>query len=101
MGCKMNNEKSEKTNQINRRDFLIKGSAIGLGAIAAGHLITSCDKKERSVLTKAGLPKVAPIETVRIGFVGVGNQGSSHVRNFLNIEGVEIRAICDIIPEKV
>ena len=42
-----------------------------------------------------------PLETVRIGFVGVGHQGSAHVRNFLRIEGVEITALCDIVPEKV
>jgi hypothetical protein len=41
------------------------------------------------------------MEVVRMGFVGVGLQGSSHVRNFLNIEGVEIVAVCDVVPEKV
>jgi len=39
---------------------------------------------------------VPPMETVRIGFVGVGGQGGSHVKNFLAIEGVEIVALCDI-----
>jgi predicted dehydrogenase len=33
--------------------------------------------------------------------VGVGLQGTSHARNFLNIEGVEITAICDVDPAKV
>ncbi len=42
-----------------------------------------------------------PMDRVRIGFVGVGLQGSSHVRNFLAIDGVEIVAVCDIVPEKV
>ena len=37
-----------------------------------------------------------PLERVRIAFVGVGLQGGSHVRNFLRIEGVDIKAICDI-----
>ncbi|HSM04599.1 MAG TPA: Gfo/Idh/MocA family oxidoreductase, partial [Longimicrobiales bacterium] len=36
------------------------------------------------------------METVRVGFVGVGGMGGSHVRNFLGIDGVEIRAVCDI-----
>jgi len=27
--------------------------------------------------------------------------GSAHVRNFLNIEGVEVKAVCDIVPAKV
>jgi predicted dehydrogenase len=97
----MSNDNKVEKSQINRRDFLIKGTALGLGALAAGHILNSCDTPERQLATKPGLPSVAPIETVKIGFVGVGNQGSSHVRNFLNIEGVEIRAICDIVPEKV
>jgi predicted dehydrogenase len=41
------------------------------------------------------------MERVRVGFVGVGGMGSVHVRNLLKIEGVEIRAVCDIVPEKV
>ncbi|HOP61229.1 MAG TPA: Gfo/Idh/MocA family oxidoreductase [Candidatus Saccharicenans sp.] len=42
-----------------------------------------------------------PLKVVRVGFVGVGGMGSVHVRNFLNIDGVEIKAICDIVEEKV
>ncbi|MCG6955895.1 MAG: Gfo/Idh/MocA family oxidoreductase [Gemmatimonadetes bacterium] len=37
-----------------------------------------------------------PIERVRVGFVGVGLQGGGHVRNFLQLDGVEIVALCDI-----
>ncbi len=86
---------------LNRRDFIKKTSALSIGAVVAGSALVACAQDERKITSKPGLPKVDPIETVKIGFVGVGNQGSSHVRNFLNIEGVEIRAICDIVPEKV
>jgi predicted dehydrogenase len=37
-----------------------------------------------------------PIDVVRVGFVGVGLQGGSHVRNFLGIDGVEIVALGDV-----
>ena len=94
-------EKENKKDGLKRRDFIKLGAA-GVGAVAVGNLINSCtDKTTRTLNSKPGLPTVAPMDKVRIGFVGVGNQGSSHVRNFLRIEGVEIRAICDIIPEKV
>jgi hypothetical protein len=33
--------------------------------------------------------------------VGIGGQGSAHLENLLTLEGVEIRALCDIVPEKV
>jgi len=42
-----------------------------------------------------------PIENVRIGFVGVGLQGSAHVRNLVRVDGCQITAVCDIVEEKV
>ena len=81
----------------NRRNFLKLGAA-GLGATIAGAGITNCAS---TLKTTPGLPKITPIKTVRIGLVGVGMQGSSHVRNFINIENVEIKAICDVIEDKV
>ena len=41
-----------------------------------------------------------PLETVRIGFVGVGLQGSSHLESFLKIDGVEVRAVCDVVSSR-
>jgi len=45
--------------------------------------------------------RVAPIPTVRMGFVGVGGMGSVHVQNFLNIDNVRINAVCDVVEAKV
>jgi len=41
------------------------------------------------------------IETVRIGFIGLGNRGPDAVERMSHLEGVEIKALCDIRPEKV
>lgn len=97
----MNEEQTKNSGCQSRRDFLKTGTSLGLGAAVVGFSMISCDNKIKQLSTKPGVPKINPIETVRMGIVGVGNQGSSHVRNFLNIDGVEIKAICDIIPEKV
>jgi len=35
-------------------------------------------------------------ETVRLGFIGVGDQGSSHLDIALGIPGVEVVALCDV-----
>lgn len=40
------------------------------------------------------------LDTVRIGFVGVGNRGSAAVERMSQLEGVQIKAICDVRPEK-
>jgi len=42
-----------------------------------------------------------PIDTVRVGFIGVGMRGSDAVRRYSYIEGVKIVAICDLIQENV
>jgi predicted dehydrogenase len=52
----------------------------------------------------AGAPGRAPVlkprDTIRVGYVGVGGQGGGHVNNLLKIEGVELKAVCDIRPER-
>lgn len=42
-----------------------------------------------------------PIETVRIGFIGLGMRGSQAIKRYTNIKGVEIKAICDIVKSNV
>src|SRR5262245_57503569 len=41
------------------------------------------------------------IDKVRIGFIGLGNRGSEAVPRINHIDGVDIRALCDIKPELV
>ena len=38
-----------------------------------------------------------PLEKVRVGFVGVGWKGSAHLGTLLRLDGVEVRAVCDIV----
>lgn len=83
-----------------RREFLKLGLAGTAGLLLGG--------KEKNLISApqpdedyGPLFATKPIEVVKVGFVGVGGMGSVHVQNFLNIEGVEIRAICDIVEEKV
>ena len=74
----------------NRREVLRMGAATGIGGILTPPL-AAIHKKNRDYTGKR----------IRMGFVGVGLQGSSHVKNFLRIPGVEIVAVCDIVEEKV
>ena len=80
--------------EINRRDFLkIGGATLAAGAIAG--------EAGGDTQTQAGGVFAAPaIDQVRIGFVGVGLQGSDHIRNLLRIPGCRIQAVCDIRPER-
>lgn len=80
-----------------RRDFLKLGVATGAGLAFGGINLAGC----ASVSNRGTPAKVAPIDTVRVGFVGVGGMGTNHVKNLLEIEGVQLRAVCDIVEEKV
>src|SRR5690606_39858766 len=81
-----------------RREFL-KSAALGGLTLACDPGAASTDRPQTPLTTPAPPPLAAePLQTVRMGFVGVGHQGTSHVQNFLRIPGVEIRAICDVTP---
>ncbi len=71
----------------NRRQFLNQIAAVGASASLAAAAVPQHTAK--------------PMDRVRIGFVGVGGRGRGDLRNLLKLEGVEIRAICDIVESKV
>ena len=54
-----------------------------------------------AVLSTLGTPlpgqEAAPKKTLRLGFVGVGVKSSSHIGHLMRMEGVELRAVCDIV----
>src|SRR3954471_24748383 len=83
---------------MDRRDFLKLGGT----AIAAGAAAVRSDVSLGAQTQPASSPAFAApaIETVRIGYVGVGGQGSGHVRNLLKIPGCRITAVCDIRSER-
>jgi len=83
----------------NRREFLRATAMASLGASLGGLAMEGCAGMPKGGGTELPIP--TPRETLRIGFVGVGGMGTNHVRNLLAIEGAELRAVCDIVPEKV
>jgi hypothetical protein len=95
---------TSSTDGLDRRDAL-KLIAGGLGIAALGAEATACAPAASSRRNPGAAPErflaAPPMDTVRIGFVGVGGQGTAHVENLLRIEGCVIKAVDDIVPEKV
>jgi predicted dehydrogenase len=79
-----------------RRDFIRAGAALALGATLSPRAATAAGRPSPAPEGPDEPFRAPPMERVRIGFVGVGGQGTTHVENMLDLEGVEIRAICDI-----
>ena len=87
----------------NRRQFLKSVAAVSAVGIAAGCTATqgvnasSAASAIPAAQGKSVMGLIAPkMDIVRVGFIGVGQRGSGHVEHFCHIEGVEIKAICDI-----
>jgi hypothetical protein len=85
---------------FNRRDFVKLGTAAGLGAALTG-AVKGAQAAPLTDPAPAEFFAAPPMDTVRVGFVGVGGMGTNHCRNLLKIEGVELRAVCDIVESKV
>lgn len=80
----------------NRRDFLKLGGLTTLSLASGLNVQAESNVKpaKKAIFNMSGY--AAPkLETVRIGFVGVGNRGSFAVTRVNRIEGVETKAICD------
>jgi predicted dehydrogenase len=78
-------------NQFDRRDFVKIGAAAG----AAWVMGTECLAADTSDV------KARPIENVRVGMVGIGNRGTFLLKLLLEQEGVQVKAVCDLIPQRV
>ena len=66
-------------NDITRRGFLAAPATLGAPAILKGQ---------------------SGNNVVRIAFTGVGNRGSYLLKNMLRVPGVQVVAVCDILPER-
>lgn len=97
-----------------RRTF-IKFSALGAGAITGGMLpyrgFSSIFLKEafladkfqsdtfenkKKLFNMSGY-RAPKIDTVRVGFIGLGDRGGGAVIRMIHIAGLEIKALCDKI----
>ncbi len=90
----------------NRRNFLKYSGLTGIGVAGAAVLKAGAElpvyfpevNANHFNMSGYAAPK---IDTVRIGFIGLGNRGPAAVERMKHIEGAEIKALCDIRAAKV
>jgi predicted dehydrogenase len=89
----------------NRREFIKLSSLAGISLVpspfasAAENGLANDITKHAKRFNMSGY--AAPkLETVRIGFIGLGQRGPGAVERMNKIDGVDIKALCDIRPEK-
>ena len=91
----------------NRRDFLKLSGLAGISLVPSP--LVNAAESDQEMLRKLSSPGkhfnmsgyAAPkIETVRIGFIGLGQRGPGAVERMSKIEGVDIKALCDVRADK-
>ena len=88
-----------------RRNFI---KIAGLAGLSGGTGLFSTSSAETNPLSQSRRPTfnmygyAAPkLETVRVGVIGLGNRGSGTVIRLASLEGVEIKGLCDLEPDRV
>lgn len=91
---------------------ILKSFAICAAALVLAGASVSCTQ-ENSKIIKTEIPsrpagqqdvlglRLEPIDTVRIGFVGLGGRGSYALYRYLSVPWTKIVALCDIEPDRV
>ncbi len=95
----------------NRRNFLkqITAGSIGLGFIPGLHAENSFSGKSENLSNRTGKRqhfnmcgyRAPKLDIVRVGFIGIGNRGYANLNQMTFLEGVQIKAICDIVPFRI
>jgi len=112
-------EKEPENNS--RRNFLkmaaLGGAALGMASVPVLSNATGLSSEDPStnqidpIKNKGKLPApkgksvmgltCPPLKTVRIGLIGLGMRGSGSILRLMQIDGVEIKAISDLVPNNV
>lgn len=88
----------------NRREFLKLTGLAGAGLVTGASCQADNEKpfqhthQQQFNMRGYGAPA---LDEVRVGIIGIGMRGLGTVKRLARIEGVDIRALCDLEPERV
>jgi hypothetical protein len=85
------------TRPVSRRDVLKSATAAAALSLARP---AAAQAPSPGAQTMMGVP-FERRGKVRFGLIGCGGRGSGLLRDLLGVEGVEVKAVCDVVPDKV
>jgi hypothetical protein len=101
-------EKDGKPENLSRRNFMVRTAIGGAGLVIGSDILSeklaaenlAAPAPKTGNATMMGVP-FEKREKVRLGIIGVGGRGTSLLHDLLGVENVEVKAVCDLVPEKV
>ncbi len=94
----------EKPRSLSRRQLLQVAAGAAAGAGVTGRAGAAPGDPEAPPRPSAGSSMIdVPFERharVRFALIGCGGRGRSLLRNLLRVDGVDVKAVCDLVPEK-
>ena len=74
--------------RTSRREFLWGACAVTLGAAGFPYIVPGSVRGARG--------GAAPSERITLSFIGTGNQGTNNLKGFLQLDDVQVVAVCDV-----
>ncbi len=89
--------------KVNRKNFLkVAGLTVAGMVVKTGRAVANLPSSKNHVQKFNMHGYEAPkMDKVRVGFIGIGTRGSGTVVRLSSIKGVEVKALCDIVPERI
>ncbi|MCE7044517.1 Gfo/Idh/MocA family protein [Dyadobacter sp. CY312] len=96
---------------MKKRDFLKLTGLAGLG-LANNTFANGAERAEINLSKPSELKgfgqsfnmsgySAPKIDTVRIGYIGLGNRGGGAIKRIVHLENVQVKALCDVRPAQV
>jgi predicted dehydrogenase len=89
-------DKHDKDGTFGRRDLLRTFSAAAVAGLSGSKLRGAQEAGPGGSMIGQ---KFEPRQTVRMALIGAGGRGSSLLKNFLAVDGVQVVAVCDVIKD--
>ncbi len=94
----------DKPSSLPRRRVLeaatVAMAGVGLKALGLGPTAQAAEAPPAAGSSVIGM-KFEPRPVVRVGLVGCGRRGQSLLGDLLGVEKVEVKALCDLVPERI
>jgi len=93
------------TDSVVTRRTLIKSAGVAGATIGLSSLLPADTESPELVMPPAEGSSMVNVpferhETVRLAVIGVGGRGTGVLGEFLGVPGVEVKAVCDVVPSK-